>query len=292
MTVPSFILVGAPKCGTSFLLQSLRQNPCIFLPPTNELYFHSKLRDTKGPYDKGLKNKITQTYEDYTAYFNDSVEGQVVGEIATDYLYHSSVSAKSIAEHCGVDVKILVVLRNPIERTISNYRHMLSKGHETLEFRDAINAQSDRRNRGWRWSYQYAEISKYFDNLKDYIDVFENVKVILFEDIQRDRLSVLRSIEAYLNVPSYDYVDLEKRRNVKLVYKNRVSLKLATYLRRLSLSIGSEVISDKFDEIFSKGFEDFSTLAYKELFDYFTDDIERLEQLLGRDLNAWKYHSD
>ena len=137
--------MGTAKAGTSFLLKYLKQHPDLFIPNTNQLHFHSKLKNFSGPFDKHYKLKQTKYFMEYIKNFEGSVSEKKIGEIATDYLYSYKNSIKSIKENIGDEVKIVIVLRNPIDRTFSQYKHVLSNFHEPLNFWDAIDAEIERK---------------------------------------------------------------------------------------------------------------------------------------------------
>ena len=97
--IPNFILVGTAKAGTSFLQEYLKQHPDFFLPNTNQLYFHSRLKDFSGPFDKKIEKKQTGTIHKYLRNFDKSKNEKIIGEFATDYLYSYHNSIKSIKKN-------------------------------------------------------------------------------------------------------------------------------------------------------------------------------------------------
>lgn len=287
--LPSFILVGSAKCGTSFLLKYLRQHPDIFLPRTNELYFHSGFKDYNGPFDKPYEKKITKTFDDYKKNFEKANDGQIIGEFATDYLYAYENSIESIKKFIG-DPKILIILRNPIDRTFSHYKHMLSKFEEPLSFFNALNAEEERRKKGWRWVYQYSRISLYYEQVKAYLENFKNVKVIIYEDLRDNPKQTIDEIYEFLKVKKIHFENISEKVNVKKIQKNKhvahigsIISKIEKVLYKKSL-LGEYIISKNETKML------LSILEKKTLYeDRFKTDIAKLESLLNRDLSIWRY---
>jgi len=82
--LPNFIVVGTAKAGTSFILKYLRQHPDLFIPNSNELYFHSKLKNFLGPFDKNIKFKQKRNFKEYLKNFEAGKNKKIIGEIATE----------------------------------------------------------------------------------------------------------------------------------------------------------------------------------------------------------------
>ena len=287
--IPNFILVGTAKAGTSFLLKYLRQHPDLFIPNTNQLHFHSKLKNFSGPFDKHYKLKQTKYFMEYIKNFEGIVSEKKIGEIATDYLYSYKNSIKSIKENIGDEVKIVIVLRNPIDRTFSHYKHVLSNFHEPLNFWDAIDAEIKRKKKKWRWSYQYTEVSKYYEQVRAFKENFKNVHFIIYEDLIKDPETVINDLYEFLKIRRVHFGNINDKINVKKVIKYKLISSFLFYLK---------VFEKKFfksDKICSKiennihldlnlSIEDKEKL-YKL---FFKDDIEKLEKLLKLDLSHWR----
>ena len=75
-----------------------------------------------------------------------------------------------------------MVLRNSIDRAYPYYFQKISKGWETLSFEDALNAEETRRVANWRWGWRYTDVGLYARQVKAYLDNFERVLLLLFEE--------------------------------------------------------------------------------------------------------------
>lgn len=137
--LPSFIIIGAQKAGTTSLYHYLQGHPQILAPSRKELFFFDGGRhQSQDVYiEKGLPW--------YRLHFplTGKLPNQLLTyEATTSYLY-SPVAAERIAETLP-DVRLIAILRDPIKRAISHFQHNLRKGRETLSFSDAIRMEEER----------------------------------------------------------------------------------------------------------------------------------------------------
>ena len=123
--LPDFLCVGAQKSGTSLLYRLLNQHPEIYLAKGKEIHFFN--RDEN--YNKGI--------EWYSEHFAGSEDYKRVGEVTPDYNYVPTVPGR-IYKTLGKDIKLIFMLRNPVDRAYSNYWMSFRRGHERFSFEKAI----------------------------------------------------------------------------------------------------------------------------------------------------------
>ena len=135
MPVPSFFIVGAPKCGTTSLNDYLRQHPGIFIPERKELHhFGSDLRFFKS---------ARPTHGEYLANFAPAQPDQIAGEASVWYLF-SQLAAQEIHDFCPA-AKIIIMLRSPADMLHSLHSQYLFESNEDLaDFAAALAAEEDR----------------------------------------------------------------------------------------------------------------------------------------------------
>jgi len=288
--LPNFIVVGTAKAGTSFILKYLRQHPDLFIPNSNELYFHSKLKNFLGPFDKNIKFKQKRNFKEYLKNFEAGKNKKIIGEIATEYLYSYKNSIKSIKHNIGKDVKIVIILRNPVERTFSHYRHCVSKFQEPLNFWDSINAQSIRNKKKWRWVYQYTEVSKYFEQVKAFKKNFNDVHIIIYEKLDKKPKTTINSLYKFLGVRKIHFQNLNDRINVKFLTKNKFITLFLNFLKIFEKKIFKKnKISDMMQNRLATNIK-LPIKDKKKLFKtFFNKDVEKLEKFLKLNLSHWKY---
>lgn len=200
MNKPGFIVVGAAKSGTTSLFEYLRRHPDIFLPPGKEIgYFADDLADTKG----------IKSFSDYLNYFSSATERQICGDVTTAYLY-SSTAALNIYNQLGKDVKIIMILRNPVDMIYSLWKQNVRDGGELLSLQEAIEKAPERAGsseflnsvQGSIVNYDYVNRARYYKQVKRYIDIFgnEKVKIFIFENFFNNINSSLKELYGFIGV--------------------------------------------------------------------------------------------
>jgi hypothetical protein len=174
---PNFFIVGAQKSGTTSMYNYLRLHPKIFLSPIKEPAYFSKFRGSVP-----FKTK-SPTKEQYLELFQNANDKPIIGEVSTPYLFDQD-SASSIYKTIP-DAKIIIILRDPIERAYSRYlenrwdSNLPSFGEEIRKGIDVLNKQ-------------YLDPADnilfcglYYKQVKRYIETFgeKNVKIFIYEEI-------------------------------------------------------------------------------------------------------------
>ena len=294
MTKPDFFIVGAPRCGTTALYRYLSLHPEIFMPVHKEpQFFGSDLTHLHEP--------LAQ--RDYLALFNGARPGQRAGEASTWYLYSRS-AAQEIADF-SPDARIIVMLRNPVEVMYSLHRELSFYGGETiLDFEEALAAEPDRmqgRRRGPSRrpeALYYRDAVRFAEQIERYLAVFgaERVRVIIYDDFVADTAAVYADTLRFLDVdpsfrPAFEVVNESKRPRFAalqaLVVRPPGPLaRMIPTLRRLPLAhrIRERILlANSKSERRSPMRPELRRRLTAEL----TPEVERLEELLGRDLAAW-----
>ena len=128
------------------------------------------------------KNKIIQSPEEYRGLFEKAGQDQFRGDISPDYLYFYRNAVPKILDEINVQVPIVIVLRNPIDRAYSHYFQKIRHGWEHLSFEAALDAEAARRAAHWGWGWRYMDVGLYARQVKAYMDNFERVLLLLFEE--------------------------------------------------------------------------------------------------------------
>ena len=188
----TFICVGAQKAGTTTLHNILRQHSEIFLPQDKEIpFFHDD-----NIFQKGIEWWLKENY--------DNVKHEkAIGVINPEYLFFPK-ACERIYKHLGPDIKIIIILRNPVERAYSHYMMNIRRGIENLSFEDALSDEKNRFTRpDYKEHYSYISRSLYSSQIKRFLTTFskENFLFLSFEnDIVKDRDLTLKKIEDFLEV--------------------------------------------------------------------------------------------
>lgn len=296
MVLPNFLIIGSAKAGTTSLHYYLDQHPEIYMTDVKEPRFFAledEALDFKGP-DKDIVNTTSvTTYADYVALFDGVTTEKAIGETSPLYLY--SEKALQRIQHYVPDAKLIVILRNPVDRAFSCYTHLLREGYEPLSFAESLKAEQNRIDDNWAHLWHYAKAGFYYEQLKPYFDAFEpqNLKVYLYDQLASDPMALLKDMFSYLDVDDTFEPDLT-RKNISGLPKNRLvhnALNRKSGLRSLFKSIVPEPIRKSL----SKGLQtwnlkDKPRITEQDrriLGDLYKEDVQKLQDLIGQDLSAW-----
>ena len=296
MPLPNFLIIGAAKAGSTSLYNYLRQHPQVFMSPVKEpRYFAPEYYTTyfKRSYRHSYyRNGMSR--QDYEALFDDVRDEIAIGEASTEYLFFQK-SAERISAVIP-DAKIIAILRNPADRAFSAYCYHLRDGRETLPFKEALEKESLRISQRWQVGWFYKAGGAYYEQLKRYYQHFDaqNIKVILWEDLNEDPQAVCSEVFDFLGVDSQFLPDLSRSNRSllpksallnRLVFKNSALKKPLRHLLPNSLY---EVLTEPIKKKFYGSKKQMNPELKQQLVELCKDDVSKLENLLDIDLSAWK----
>ena len=205
MALPHFLLIGAPKAGTTALHVALAQHPQLFLSAVKEPKFF--LQDGTpppargGPGDAKTYREYVWRRPDYEALFAGAPPGRLRGESTTLYL-RDPAAHRRIAGLLP-SARLVAVVRDPVDRAHSNWTHLRSAGLEPEpDFVKACRLQQQRVELGWAPFWRYLELGRYGEQLRHLYSVFprEQVHVVLYRDLRQQPAETLDGICAFLGV--------------------------------------------------------------------------------------------
>jgi len=264
----NFLIIGAARSATTSLSSILAAHPSISFSKPKEPQFFSKeeWRDSLDDYHKLFKKK----------------KGVLYGEGSTNYTkypFFNTDICNDIFEY-NSDMKLIYIIRNPLERIKSHYKFALERGYTDDSINGAIKSNSI-----------YLETSKYYKQIIPYINTFglSKVKIFLFEDFTGDPQKVIDDICAFLNINTMDLSD--KKTHFNQSKKGKIgSIKydnpknLWDYFKKIYHYIKRNQVKTKSSNLV----EDVSDATLNTIKKSLNDDIEKLEILLKRDLTTWK----
>ena len=203
--VPNFLIIGAAKSGTTSIYNALLQHPQIFMSRTKEPHYFSYAGQSvefKGPGDDITINQMVVTArQQYEALFAQAGNRPAIGEASTMYLYTPDAPA-NIYQHYPA-IKLIAVLRNPVDRAYSAFQHMRRDGREPYaDFLQAVNEQDKRKAAGWSPIFYYHDMGLYSQQLRRYFARFtpQQMLILLYEEIREQWPKTLATICRFLEV--------------------------------------------------------------------------------------------
>lgn len=200
---PDFLIIGSGKCGTSSLHQYLCNHPQILSPLTKEIGFF----DLPGVYANGIRW--------YLSHYPQIPDGEnfITGEASPGYLYRHDVEKRVF--QAFPNVKLIVMMRNPVDRTISAYHHSVRWNGELRSIDEVIDSEmemikglsdpSDIRKSKVKFEPRHVVWSLYYYFLKNWMEVFPKKQFLVLnsEDFFANPEKVLNQVFNFLNLPTY-----------------------------------------------------------------------------------------
>ena len=221
LRLPDFLGLGTQKGGTSTLYTLLKSHPNIFLPPAKELHYFSLHYERESAW--------------YGSHFKAATNLQRCGEITPYYLFHPEAPKR--IRSLLPNAQLIILLRDPVERCLSQIFHARRLGFETLEPLDAINAEPKRLASGKEFSLQkhsYQARSRYLEQLDRYEQIFPRQQLLILrsEDFFQKPNQLWKQLLKFLKLPIHPLPIPLPHANKGLGEANEVSEELRTRLRR------------------------------------------------------------
>lgn len=290
----NFIGIGAEKCGTTWIADMLKQHPEIFIPKQKELhYFNEKFVENPTINNPDYNRDLSW----YKSFFKNNNRNTNIkmGEICPSYLWDKK-AAKNIFNF-NPKIKLIIILRNPADRTYSQYLYYLQRG--AIPQKKLSELLKDKK-------YQYLiERSMYYSQIKKYFDLFpkKNIKILFYEDLRKNPEKILEDIEKFLKIKRYIPKNLNAGSNVTGISRfnkfNNLTFRIRNFLieknmkKILSISrfIGLSRFVEKIRNDYKKNYKNKPQMDKKSIIKLkkkFSKDIDALEKLLKKDLSHWR----
>lgn len=283
--LPNLFIVGAAKSGTTSLYTYLAHHPDVYMCGTKEPNFFSEV-------GKSSKDRRPLSLTEYLALFKQYGAQRFIGEASPSYLWESR-TAQRIDSMCP-QAKIIVILRDPVERAYSHYLMDRQLGEQReLSFLRAIEKDLAEEHPMWWATHLYVALGMYYEQIRRYVDRFgENVLILFFEELRSAPETVLRRVASFLDIDEAGFatVDVTVAHNAYSAPRPRNVLvgSLLTQERFAPWRILPQATRHKIAERFLLKKDEKPPLidaqAVSFLRDLFDPDIERLERFLHRPL--------
>src|SRR6185295_6635753 len=245
--LPNFFIVGAAKSGTTSLYEYLKLHPEVYMAPIKETHhFSTDIDNTKfrpnyaralnkdlskfldSDMEEGIFHAFVKDWDEYAKLFKKVNEEKAVGEVTNSYLYSHEAAKNILAKF--PKARIVMMLRNPVDRAFSHYLMDLRIGYETENFMAAVKKDMARNPKGWGISNLYVEIGMYYEQVKRYIEIFpeRQRRIYIFDDFRKDAGAVVKDMFSFLAVDPNVNIDYSQKFNPSFIPKNKLIGKLNT----------------------------------------------------------------
>ena len=282
-----FFIVGAPKAGTTSLFYYLNKNKGICMSNIKEPNFFSSkdLKIQKIYYD----SLILDNLKEYERIFTPKNKQQIIGEASVSYLFYPNV-ANRIFDY-NPRSKIIIILRDPVERAFSHYSMDLRLGHVKQSLDELFDLGLN--NKDNLFFQQYILLGQYYEQVNRYIKVFgrENICVKFYDELKLDASSFYSDILKFLHQENDHNIDFNQPFNKSKLPSNKFIKWLYSWpiIRKISLIFLPLSVIEFINIKFFKENNNIITNDLKsKLHSFFLEDIEKLEKLLSKDLKSWK----
>ena len=285
---PNFFIVGAPRAGTTSLHSYLNDIPGIFMSPIKEPnYFSRKLVADDHPLLNPIRNK-----QQYLSLFQNVTNEKIVAESSP--LYLSDIEAPKLIHQISPQAKILISLRDPIERALSHFTLIIRDGGSKITFHQELQNELKYGIEDITKPHLYLESGLYSESVQRYLNTFgsQHVKIIIFEEFSENTKGTLEEILDFLGI-NYSLSDFNAE-----VY-NPFTAARSQFARKILTSKALSNISQLFLPSSTRKFLRRNILTkkqnkptidetdWKTLQEYYIQDVNNLKKILKRDL-PWK----
>lgn len=286
--LPNFIVVGAPKAGTTSLCHYLSEHHQVFMSVPKEVnYFSQEEIEAQGLYYKSFKVRNLAEYEKL---FDNAKGKKAIGEGSVSYLFYPNTPEK--IQKSIPHAKIVILLRNPVERGFSHYLMDYRLGLVDLTYEEIVYKSVEHKNIDLYYQ-QYVEVGLYHGQVKRYFDIFgpDGVKIYLQEDFRQDPESVISDLYDFLNIDKSFMPKTRIEHNVFSIPKSKFIRNL--YASSSVRSCASSIIPSAIKRylLYTLFEQEKKPVLRPEtkryLLEAYEPDVNKLAQLIGRDLSVW-----
>ena len=269
--LPTFLVIGAQKSGTTSLVHYLNAHPDVFALQ-EEVHFFDRHWNL-GP-------------DWYRQRFVGATDEIAVGESTPEYMYARRVAAR-IAETLP-EVRLIAILRDPVDRAYSAYWHNRTRGHEPLSFEAALDAEEERLREGDEEAglrFGYVDRGRYAAQLRRVCERLPTapLSVVLFERLRDHRVETVRSLYRFLGVDdSYVPPQIVEVKNRFVTYRSQ---RLRGPIRRLPRPLSQ--IAGRLNIRYAE-YPPLARDVRARVVDRFREDNRDLGSWLGLDVSAWE----
>lgn len=281
--LPNFLIIGAPRSGTTHLYKGLRQHPDVFMSDFKEPMFFAFQGEQR-------PGSVTDRAA-YEALFSGATHFPAVGEASTLYLYSLKAPERILTEI--PQARLIAILRNPADRAFSQYTFQRFLQTEPLDtFEKALDAEDSRAAAQASPFLLYRRVGLYGQQIPRYLERFSPSQLLFLrqDDLDRDANQVFRRIFEFLGVNAAFTPSLRHHTNASGVPQHNTLFRAIkaggrAVKRLLPEQVATQLSGTAHEALMTR--PTMSPETRKALNAYFADDIATTEKLTGLDLSHW-----
>jgi hypothetical protein len=296
--LPTFLVIGAAKAGTTSLYDYLGQHPDVFVTAVKEPRFFAydgRPVPRGGPGLDWIHDATVTDAAVYEALYDEAGSARARGEASPVYLYSAHAAARIAARVPAA--KLVAVLRDPADRAFSHYLHLRRDRLEPCaSFSDALAREKQRIADDWDWSFHYRALGFYDSQLTRYATLFPagSLHVELYEDLESDAAGVVRRVYEFLGVDVGFEPDVRARLNTGGVPREGASWRVANRYDHPIRRVLRPMIPHRMRLMMLARLRRralsrpvMEPAIRRDLVEGYREEILRLQTRLGRDLSSW-----
>lgn len=293
--VPSFIVAGAPKSGTTSLWEYLKAHPEVCMARMKEPAFFTEVMgwdetgDESAPRRSGRFRKGMDWYQ---GLFGDCESKKATGEAST--LYWEATDAAGLIRRHVPDVRLIFLVRNPVNRVYSNYWQERKQGRKIPDFYEMVMNRHPRLE-------QYIYVSSYDIHLERFSSIFDDdqLLVLLYEDMRNNPAEVLRAVYGHIGIdesflPSnlgqkFNAARLPRsdwtQRLISAPWLHRTADKLPDWARAVAVKSRTALVSLNSVQ---RQYPPLSSRTRESLSHELSGAVDAVEEFLGQAIPSWR----
>jgi len=293
-SLPNLLIVGAAKSGTTSLHNYLNQHPEVFMCNPKEPHFLIINEIGKQRLLNGIKKSIN-----YKALFSEAEKYKFRGESSVMYLLFPEIAIKNIKHILGDKTKVIIMLRNPVDRAYSGYQHVkrFNIQEDILDFKTAWDISEKRyfENKEMTPASRYRELGLYYKQVETFLKKMKKVHVIIYDDYKKDFEAEMNKVFDFLGIERIK-INTEKQymiggwqwknEKMKQLMIQQSSLKKAVKIlipfKGIRKKIRKKIQKENTSQVSKMNNND-----RKMLKKFYKEDVNKLSELIGRNLNYW-----
>lgn len=265
---PHFVVIGAVKAATTWIQKQLQRNPRIYMPDPEPHFFSSHFE---------------QGHEFYRSFFKDAPSGAVKGEKSADYLAHPDAASR--LARCLPRSRLVVQLRDPVERAYSDYKMFYRRGTVHGPPEDFLACAECPHPRFLRDGLYGLHLERWLDHFPQ-----EQVLVYLHDDVIASPEGVVRTVSAHIGVEPHHAPASYERENDSSAKILPLGVRRAlSPLKPAVRHLRGEPLFEATRALLAKEirYPPLSPVLRAHLREFYRQDLAKLERLTKRDLSAW-----